>query len=500
MKFMNQDHPFLIESDAKMSKNELASVISNGVTGHYVKQDINAVSFADVVAVDSILRIILNKDFDKITYADDKPFMTESCIKALENFTKKDEREQINIDTYKQFNKKFNMISDSLRYCNTDLYLKKFSASTMLTQDNSVLSLTFLKVIFEDEPNAEGYIRREVHYILPLPNPSPLPAPSVNMLVINGNGEAKFDTAPLLHDDVLKTDSIISNLRADDAIGYAVLDRISADKVMVINADDYDRRYKNVFKATHTTYPGIGIALSPSDDKVLTTFNSKVFISDFDAERLDTMKNDIIAYDNRTYLDKIDGPITVELLADSEISFNGFYMDEDVEEPNDKFVYSEASSATAVGRTINKVKRLPYTIKEELSSIVSKIRNYLVEHKRLKDDKLREKLINDEFVPILDGSLKWLLSGATTYGMIFVVGVGPIFGILGGAIVYIIKSIKDNDDKKRVTRTIQDELDIIDEKINDSRNSDDRQKKYAMMRMKKSLLRKLDKVNFEGKL
>ena len=38
---------------------------------------------------------------------------------------------------------------------------------------------------------------------------------------------------------------------------------------------------------------------------------------------------------------------------------------------------------------------------------------------------------------------------------------------------------------------IKDELEIIDEKINDAKNSDDRKKKYALMRIKQSLEKKL---------
>ena len=49
-------------------------------------------------------------------------------------------------------------------------------------------------------------------------------------------------------------------------------------------------------------------------------------------------------------------------------------------------------------------------------------------------------------------------------------------------------------------RMIKDELEIIDEKINDAKSSDDRKQKYALMRIKQSLEAKLTYVTRKRKL
>ena len=115
----------------------------------------------------------------------------------------------------------------------------------------------------------------------------------------------------------------------------------------------------------------------------------------------------------------------------------------------------------------------------------------MVEWRKAKDDALREKVINDEFIPILDNSMQWLVGAATGFGIYFLVTANPLIAILGGYGAKVIKGVHDAKTRERVLKMIKDELEIIDEKINDAKNSDDRKKKYALMRIKQSLEKKL---------
>jgi len=497
MKFIETKNQINTDADHKVSKRELINVIDNAVRGKRssLDNDDMTMTLSDVSVVDILLKIIINKDFSTVDCPVDKSTLKVICVSAIENFTHPTEREQIDMMNYHKFNHRFNMLLDSLRDDSHDMLLKKMSTSVVLA-DNSVLSLTFLKVsILHEDSNLV-----EVHYMLPLVPVSRMSAPTFEMLTIDGSGVPRFVALPLLNEDTIKVSSIVNELMGKCAYGYATLDKINADHAVVVPVADYSRRYSLAFNAPCNVTDGIGFTLSPQSDKFLSTFNNKYFVSEFDYDKLGEMRNDILLYDNRTYLDKIAGEIDISVLSDSEISFNGFYMDEDLEEKRDTMMLAEFTSATSLGRAGNKVKRLPFATLEEMKKKMSTIRNFLVQYKKAEDDALREKLINDEFVPILDNSMKWLISGTVTFGGIFVLGAGPLLSLLAGVIALVVKNEKDKENRNRVTRMIQDELSLVDEKINDARNSDDRAQKYNLMRIKKSLLRKMDRVTFENKL
>ena len=87
--------------------------------------------------------------------------------------------------------------------------------------------------------------------------------------------------------------------------------------------------------------------------------------------------------------------------------------------------------------------------------------------------------------------MQWLVGAATGFGIYFLVTANPLIAILGGYGAKVVKGVHDAKTRERVLKIIKYELEIIDEKINDAKNSDDRKKKYALMRIKQSLEKKL---------
>ena len=131
---------------------------------------------------------------------------------------------------------------------------------------------------------------------------------------------------------------------------------------------------------------------------------------------------------------------------------------------------------------------------------MSSMRRAIVEYRKAKDDDLREKLINDEFIPVIDNGMQWLVGGATAFGIYFLVIANPVIALLGGGVARELKKIHDANVRTRVMKMIKDELEVIDEKINDAKSSDDRKQKYALMRIKQSLEAKLTYVTRKRKL
>lgn len=240
---------------------------------------------------------------------------------------------------------------------------------------------------------------------------------------------------------------------------------------------------------------GLGIYIDVDGNTLYGDIEGNVYKDKFDIDTLNSTKGRyLLMYDNRTYTDKLmEGqPITIQVLSDTQIDYSGLYMDEDFVEPGDaRAVYAEANTANAVGRTIEKAKSIPKNIIEKADKLISKIREVAVEFRRADDDKLRERIINDEFVPILDNSLKYIIGGVTAYGLYFFGIANPLMAVLGGLGAKQLKQIRDKERREKALKMIKDELEILDEKINDAKSRDDRKEKYALMRIKQNLEGKL---------
>lgn len=451
------------------------------------------ISLADVVVSDILLDLLLNEKFESIGGLEAMPANREVAVEAFKNITS--DKSEMNIVNYQSYLDMIEAMQVAVRVCNSPADTDKLSLG-FATAEGNVNAFTFLKLtIFNGK-------HTEVHYIVPLiPN---LLEKHVNQaLYIDGDGKPEFILLPSRDtgtETKFDADNFIQYCRDKKTYGFLAMDLLKHDKLIAIPKDKFSRAY---FSATkEQTEDGVGLRFDISSDAkvILADVLKDSFVkSEIDFEKINDSRFKLVLQDARTYTDKLMDsdtfPITISLLNQDQVVHSGIDFDTVVVEKRDLVIpYNEADTSTAIGRGIEKTKRLPRVFYDEMKKIMATIRTFMVSYRRAKDDELKEKVINDEFVPILDNSLKWIIGGATAYGSIFVLGAAPLVGLLAGAMATVIKKMDDKEKREKALKVIKDELVILEEKINDSRNSDDRQAKYAMMRTKLELEKKLEGI------
>lgn len=473
-------------------------IITNGVqiSVKDVRADrtkIHNVSLADIVVTDILMDLLLNNKVDSITGLEAMSANREMAMQSFRNILS--DKSEMNIVNYQAYMDMVEAIQVAVRVCNASADTDKLSLG-FATAEGVVNAFTFLKLnIFNGK-------HTEVHYIIPL-IPNLLEKYVSQALYIDGDGKAEFVLLPSRDNNgetKFDADKFIEYCQSKKTYGFLAMDLIKHNKLIALDKDKFNRAYYSAFKENTEDGVGLRFDISSTSRVLLADRIKDSFVtSEIDFQKIQDSNFMLVLQDARTYTDKLMDadtyPITISVLNQDQLVHSGIDFDKIVVERRDLIIpYNEADTSTAIGRGVEKVKRLPRVFYDEMKKIMATIRTFLVSYRRAKDDELKEKVINDEFVPILDNSLKWIIGGATTYGSIFVLGAAPLVGLLAGAMATVIKKIDDKDKRERALVIIKNELAILEEKINDSRNSDDRQAKYAMMRTKMELEKKLEGI------
>lgn len=438
------------------------------------------ISLADMIAVDTIMDALFN-DRSNITGFVDSPVTRDACEEAFSLF--KTNKDLITLDNYDTVRDIYKDLTVRLNSIGVVKEVSSFEVSYLLN-DGLSSSFTLIRAILED-----GELE-QCHYIIPLFSQVYI-AGMVPMLHLDGNQKLHYAYIPVrdgFESTIIDTDALIELFYDKGGNVLGELRKIPHTKICIIPVDKYAVQYANLYEEPLEPVRGIGLSINSNSTLYTALGDTKASIDKFD---LNDMPNKLLlVYDNRSYVDNIleDSSITVKALSDSQISYVGLSMDEEHIEPYDQVMaYAEANTAKKAGRVIEKAKRIPSRIIDKGKELASKIRTVLVEFRRADDDTLRERIINDEFVPILDNSMQWLIGGATSFGLYFLVAANPLIALLGGLGAKQLKNIRDRERREKALKMIKDELEIIDEKIADAKNKDDRQQKYALMRIKQNL-------------
>jgi len=113
-----------------------------------------------------------------------------------------------------------------------------------------------------------------------------------------------------------------------------------------------------------------------------------------------------------------------------------------------------------------------------LTSLLADLRNE-------KDDKIRQDAIDNKLFPALDKFLD-VLTGLAVGGVLIVV-LGPIIGIVAGAVAFIMSRNKTAKNYKRALKIFKDEEKIIDKKIELATMKNDDKAIIQLMRAKHKL-------------
>lgn len=464
-------------------------VSDDGYTGN------SFITMSDIIANDIIMEAIFNnKSREQIKGLETEPVSRELCESVLDNI-KSDEVEYsidkiIDIDaiytsSIQSLDREFNVDEVTLQGCE-------------FIVDDYGSSFTVIKVVTYE--NIEGNELNQVHYLLPLFHHDVVLANKVTYaLHVSGNGECEFLRLPMIESgDTYAIDSreLVNKLLETKAYSMWFMNLIQHKKLLVVPKEDFAVQLARLGIVNFIPAQGLGVYLDGQNKTLMGNIvDNNIRLQKFDVDEINNSKDMIVVYDNRSYNENLLNhrlPISISILDEGQVMYAGMYMDDTfIEIADNRMKYMEADTSTKVGRAVEKAKRIPRQIVEKGEKLISELRGFMVEWRKAKDDALREKVINDEFIPILDNSMQWLVGAATGFGIYFLVTANPLIAILGGYGAKVVKGVHDAKTRERVLKMIKDELEIIDEKINDAKNSDDRKKKYALMRIKQSLEKKL---------
>ena len=146
-----------------------------------------------------------------------------------------------------------------------------------------------------------------------------------------------------------------------------------------------------------------------------------------------------------------------------------------------------------VGNLAKNAVKAPGEALKAINDLKGKLKSTVVAARKSKTDEEREDVLNDEFLPAFDNALQYALTAVTAGGAI-AVGVNPLLTAITGAIVLIVKDIKDKERRNKALDSLRSEVGMIEEKINDARAAGDNKAKYALMRMRDDLNHRLDNL------
>lgn len=161
---------------------------------------------------------------------------------------------------------------------------------------------------------------------------------------------------------------------------------------------------------------------------------------------------------------------------------------------NPNIVGREASKAVDIDRGGQKVLALPETFVKKVKELNVRLRTFIANWRRCHDDNLREKLYNDEYIPLVDDIFEILISGAVGYGAVAIGLVNPLVGVVLTITVFIFANWRQREDRKRIIELMDDKINLLGEEIEDARIENDLVTKRQLIQIKKQLERKRAKI------
>ena len=147
------------------------------------------------------------------------------------------------------------------------------------------------------------------------------------------------------------------------------------------------------------------------------------------------------------------------------------------------------SAGKKMDAAANGVKRIVDPMETFIADTINKI-------KKADQNERRNIIIKGGVAPKV---MRWLKRGI---GLVVVGSLGSTGAIISGiGLLAMIASDAHCDQKERVKilRELEDELDIVNEKIEDSRGDENKQKKYELMRIQKKLKTDIDRIKLRLK-
>ena len=153
-----------------------------------------------------------------------------------------------------------------------------------------------------------------------------------------------------------------------------------------------------------------------------------------------------------------------------------------------------AKSAADLDRGGQKVLAVPEEFAKRVKESNTRLRTFVANWRRAHDDNLREKLYNDEYIPLIDDIFEILISGAVGYGAVAIGLVNPLVGVVLTIATFIFANWRQREDRKRIIELLDDKINLLGEEIEDARIENDLVTKRQLIQIKKQLERKRAKL------
>lgn len=309
---------------------------------------------------------------------------------------------------------------------------------------------------------------------------------------------------------VIREDTDISELMSS-SIDKVVL----KDHMVFMKISQKIKHYKAVPKAKYDELTELNLGLtigSVNSDFIFAADNEgKTLV--FDGETgmcvvkhfSDIMKEDIIVvcYNEKPCYTEEEGyhfdpsvdNVYLESIDSNQFVFNGHLRDIDTLSMDE--LYGEASVQTITSNAIKKVKRIPMETVRRIKGLSNKMRKAYGSFVRAKEDETRERIINDEIFPISDKIINTCVSAILAYGTVAMGIVNPVMGLLIFVGTKTILRSKSNKKREMALHFLKKELEILDEKISDSKVEADKDAKYKLMRIRNKIEKKIEQVRTE---
>ena len=137
---------------------------------------------------------------------------------------------------------------------------------------------------------------------------------------------------------------------------------------------------------------------------------------------------------------------------------------------------------------------LPRETIKKISETDTRLRSLIANWRRAHDDKLKDRLYNDEFIPLYDDIFSVVLGAAVGYGAVAFSLTNPILATAIGFLVFILANKWGEMNRKRVLELLESKIEIVKEEIEDAKSENDLTTKRNLMQILQQLERKRDKI------
>lgn len=158
-------------------------------------------------------------------------------------------------------------------------------------------------------------------------------------------------------------------------------------------------------------------------------------------------------------------------------------------------MYGEASIQEMADQVWERIKGMPRAIYTKYREYVSRLNACVAKIQAAKEDEEREAILNKEFSPTLQRFIN-LLTSAGVAVVLYKLGIiNPIVAVIGVIISRSLSAWAVREKRKRALAILRSEMEVAEEALQDAKNDNNRDAKFAIMRTKHKIKEMMDGIS-----